>query len=301
MSRTILTVTLNPSLDRTLIENKKEIVYAGGKGINVARVLTNLGRPTVTTGIIGGYCAKEFEGFLSKERIRHQFLRMDAEVRTNLNIVSPHHSRIRILETGSVVDSDSLQKFVLHFKELLKNTSAVVLSGRNANGAPADFLAELILSAKKKNIPVVLDSSGEALKNGIKAKPWMIKPNFEEACELAGSSLNSMEKLKKFCLSLNRKGVDVVIVSLWLKGAVISCQDQVWYAKPPKVSAVNDVGCGDALVAGFIHYFLKKHSLENSFRRSIGVGILQALSHDPRKIDFKKNRGIINAVSIKRI
>lgn len=301
MPRYILTVTLNPSIDRTLINGKKEIVYAGGKGINVARVLSKLGQPTVAAGIIGGYSLGNFKKFISQEDFRQKFLETGTEVRTNLNILSQDGSRVRVLEAGNSVDNESLDKFIAHFSRLLIHASVVVLSGRNAHGASASLYSKLISIANNGGIPVVLDSSGEALKAGIKAKPWMIKPNLEEAQELSGIKLNNLEKISKFCLTLNKKGIEIVVVSLWLKGAVVSSRNQVWHARPPDIKAVNDVGCGDALVAGFIDSHLRGCKLEDCLRRSVGVGILQALSYDPRKIDLRKICGIINGICLRKI
>jgi len=308
----ILTVTLSPALDQTVTiprfyEGKTyastgQVLAAGGKGVNVSRALHNLKLKTCALGLLGGSAGETFRRLLVRERITHDFVSVKGETRTNLTIVDPQsRSRTRIVEAGPKVSRAEIQRFKKVYKTWLKRSCFVVLSGRNAYGAPDALYADLIDLAKRENVPSILDTSGLSLKTGLKAKPFMIKLNAEEAQEILGFRLDTLPRLKKGVGQFHRLGVGMVVISMNRDGAVGSVHGEMWYGRPPKIRVKNDVGCGDALIGGFLYAYLCRRPFREVIRCAVAAGTASALTLTPGNIcreDFNK---FLKTVSVQRL
>lgn len=308
----ILTVTLNPALDQTVTiprfyEGKTyastgQVPAAGGKGVNVSRALHNLKLKTCALGLLGGITGETFRRLLVRERITHDFVSVEGETRTNLTIVDPQsRSRTRILEPGPKVSMAEIRRFKKVYKAWLKRSCFVVVSGRNACGAPDALYADLIYLAKRENVPSILDTSGLSLKAGLKAKPFMVKLNVEEAQEILGVRLDTLPRLKKAVGQFHRLGVGMVVISMNRDGALGSDSREMWYGRPPKIRVKNDVGCGDALMGGFLYAYLRRRPFREVIRCAVAAGTANALTLTPGNIcreDFNK---FSKTVSVRRL
>lgn len=287
----ILTVTLNPAVDKSYYIDKlihgevirvNEIIQtAGGKGINVAKISKLLRNSVVATGFLGGRSGGYIDSFLKKAGILTSFISVDNETRTCVNINDKESSHQTVLlEPGTAISAEKQEEFVAHYAELIKDCRIVVLGGSIPPGIGYDFYPRLIKIAKDEGKPIVLDSSGETLRAGIRACPTIIKPNREELSAYLDRDINSIEEIVAAAKDIQNTGIDTVIVSLGKDGAVFVTKDGIYRGITPNVKIVNTVGCGDSLVAGFVTGLIKKEPIEETIKLAMAVSTANALSRE---------------------
>ncbi len=297
----ILTVTLNPALDK-ISSRGRVLISAGGKGINVARALESLGLKTCSMGFLGGTSGKILKNILRKEGLNSDFVSIQGETRINVTMENPRTLvKERFLSLGPKLHKSEIEQFKEKYIQLLSKSYGVVFSGRNALGASPSFYAHLVKLAREANIPTVVDTSGVPLELALKAKPWMIKPNLMEAEEVLGRKLNTKVLLKQALRQFHRLGVEIVLLSLGNKGAVGSNGKEMWLVQAPKIKVKNEVGCGDAMVAGFLFAYLKNDSFYEIMKCAVAAGTSNGLSLTPGAIDQRALGGILKRVQIKEL
>ena len=276
----ILTVTLNPAVDKTYTAGelitghvnrmRSAMSLAGGKGVNVTKVLRQYEVPVCATGFLGGYAGDFIEDYLKGRQVDCRFIRVDGETRSNMNILADNGYVTEILEPGPEIGEEKLQQFLSQYEALLSDCEIVVLSGSAARGLPDDIYVTLIEKARMKGIKTMLDTSGESLRNALFAKPYLIKPNLKELEYIAGHRLVNREAVVEAALEVHKSGIAHVIVSMGKKGLLsVSSGGYVYFAKAGTVRAVNTVGCGDCVVASFAMSVLKGDSKEEADRKSV--------------------------------
>ncbi len=311
MSKGILTVTVNPAVDVTVsltfsvLRSIPTLAYArsgprlsppkaderrgqlcvlsaGGKGINVARVLRKLRAPVLAVGLAGGGTGELLQKFLHKEKISAAFVRTREPTRLNVTVLGPRPGNCsRVIEEGPRLTPQEIRRFEIRYRQWLRRSYFVVLSGRNAVGAPVDWYARLVRLARQEDVPAAVDTSGATLAAALKAKPFLIKPNLEEAEAIVHCRLKSPVEIKKAIRQFHARGIRVVLLSLGSRGAVVSDGRNIFCARPPRVGAVNDVGCGDALLAGFIQAHCVRKFLSEALRQAVACGTANALNSTP--------------------
>lgn len=282
----ILTVTLNPAVDKTYTTEalimgnvnrmRTAMSIAGGKGINVTKVLRQYGYPVCATGFLGGYAGNFIEDYLKKEEVDCRFIRVDGETRSNMNILADNGYVTEILEPGPEVDEERRQRFLVLYDALLDECELVVLSGSVASGLSDDIYAVLIEKARSKGIRTILDTSGDALRKGIAAKPYMIKPNQKELEYIIGHRLVKREDVKAAALAIHAQGVAHVVVSMGKKGLLAVSGGKVFFAAAGKVKTLNTVGCGDSVVASYAMSILNNERNEQAIRRAAAISAANA-------------------------
>lgn len=284
----ILTVTMNPSvdvsyqLDTLKIDdvNRVDTVSktAGGKGLNVSRVIKQLEQPLIATGVIGGHLGNFIIDQLQREDIPADFLTIDQESRNCIAIL--HESdQTEILESGPVLNPAQAAAFMDKFKPLLSDCSLVTMSGSLPKGLPSNFYASLISLCDSQNIPVALDCSGDALKQTLSSdiKPFMIKPNVTELADLLNYPVPPTTSALIEALSEPLfDGVQWIIVSLGADGAFVKHGDSFYTADIPEIEVRNPVGSGDATVAGFASAYTQGQSVKEIIQTSMTTGMLNA-------------------------
>ena len=306
----ILTVTLNPAVDKTVIVPHFRIgrdfreqaisISAGGKGINVSRVLKHLGVASIVSGFLGGTDGQYIRQKLNKEKIEYDFCPIKNNTRTSLTIIDPALNTItRVLERGPGVTKKELSLFRKKFLSLLGHCGYVVFSGRNIPGAPDSFYGELIAIAKRKNIISVLDTSGRPLGLGIKQKPFMIKPNLHEAEQVLGRELSSLTKIKAAVSQFHQQGVEVVAITLGSRGALVSCGKEMIMVTPPRLVRKSPVGCGDAFIGGFIAEYARKRHFAECVRMAVACGAANVRSINPGFIKPQTLQRIFKQVKLR--
>jgi tagatose 6-phosphate kinase len=261
----ILTVTLNPVLDRVVeipgfqvdkvnLVKKERVRVAGGKGINVSRVAKVLGELTLATGWLGGRSAGFIKEELRKESIAFDFVRIKGESRLNLTILDPvTHSQTHLVEKGPHIFPSEIKKLEEKVRELVREVTVVVFSGSIPPGVSDQIYNSLIhlVYREKESIIPILDTRGEPLRQGLQSRPFMIKPNKEEMERLVGKSLESEEGLIRQARTLVEKYVQLVVVSRGKDEVMVMGKKRLLMVFPPAINPLNTVGAGDALVGGF--------------------------------------------------
>jgi len=283
----IYTVTLNPALDRTLyVESlvpgqstriRREARYAGGKGIDVSRALREMGSDSIALGLIGGFDGKELEGRLLLAGVACRFTRIANETRTNIIIQDePSGAETALLARGPEVQPSELMDF-LDVMEKLPDMSFLIISGSLPPGLTPEVYSRMVTVGNERRARVVLDTTGDALRQGIHARPAVIKPNRFELAELAGKELADVRAVSEYSASLLDR-VETVLVSMGADGIVMVTRDRVFHARPPKVPVRSTVGAGDCAVAGFVHGLAAGDSNTDALRRAVATGTAATLN-----------------------
>lgn len=260
----ITTFTLNPCIDRMLyIEGFRENhvnrvstvkTYAGGKGINVSRVLKLLGSDTYTSGIVAGENGSFIEKLLIKDNLKVDFLNVDGETRINTKIYDTLNSKTTDLnEPGPIISQSAAAGLVDKAKKLSKAANTVVYSGSLPPGLKPDIYRRLVEISIDAGCNVILDCDSANLQEGIKGRPTLIKPNLHELEVLFGKELGSQETLKNAVRQLLSEGIKYVAVSMGSKGVLLFSDNSAYFAEAPKVNVKGTVGAGDTMVAVFAH------------------------------------------------
>ncbi|MFD5465165.1 1-phosphofructokinase family hexose kinase [Kitasatospora sp. NPDC127059] len=251
----IFTVTLNAAVDTTYHldrvarhgSNRVTTVAerAGGKGVNVARVLAALGHDAVATGFAGGATGHLLRADLAGAGLREEFVPIGGTTRRTVTVVEESAGDATVfLEPGPVVSSDEWSQFTVRYRRLLRTAEAVVLSGSLPPGVPPDAYGTLVALAVDAGVPAVLDAEGPALLAGLAAGPALVKPNAAELVATAGpvAPLAGARKLRA-------AGARAVAVSLGPGGLLLSSPEGDWRARPPQRVRGNPTGAGDSVVA----------------------------------------------------
>ncbi|WP_019532807.1 1-phosphofructokinase family hexose kinase [Paenibacillus ginsengihumi] len=284
----ITTVTLNAAVDKTYFVSRFEkgmttrveraIAVAGGKGINVARVLHLLGEPVTVTGLAGGASGRLIAVDLDRLGIRHDMQPVAGESRSCLNVIEESTGvSTELLEPGPQVAAAEYAAFCERLVRLARRSRLVCFSGSLPAGLPKLAYAELIRLARGEGADVFLDASGAALRFGIEAGPDMIKPNEAEASALAGGSCRTGEERLQLLNRLAARGIRCAVLSLGAQGAIASVDGTLYRVKPPPLQAVNAVGSGDAFVAGLAAAWVRGLPPQESLRHAAAAGGANAL------------------------
>ncbi|KJY82919.1 hypothetical protein TW81_12010 [Vibrio galatheae] len=256
-----VTVTLNPAIDlsaqaQDLALNQVNSVqetkrYAAGKGINVGKVLSDLGASVTLSGFLGRHNSKLFETFFASNGLNTHFVMVDGTNRTNIKIHDTSGGTTDINFNGFRVEESDIAALHKTILELATDHDGFIFAGSLPENLSEHIVVGWIEELKQLGKKVVLDSSKKMLCAGIKAKPWLVKPNETEISDYLGRKVESMEEAVDAASELVEQGIDNVIVSLGEKGLIWATQRQVLIAQPPKLTPVSTVGAGDSVVAGF--------------------------------------------------
>jgi 6-phosphofructokinase 2 len=304
------TITLNPALDRTLwVEHirpddtnriVREDRYAGGKGIDVARVLTTLGIDGRALGFVGGFTGDELEGRLLNEGIACDFVRIAGETRTNIVIHDQQGETQLVFSAGGPeIQPCELMRLMRNI-EGLKQPDIVAISGSLPRNINPEIYRRLIEMAKGKGAKVVLDTDGEALKVGIRACPDIIKPNVHELERLVDRTLTTVEDLLAAARSVQQRGVATVLVSMGPRGMLWVGGDVAYRAVPPKVEVVNTIGAGDSSVAGYVYGLVRGLEPPRALACAVAAGTATVMRRGTalcRAEDFRK---LLERTSVER-
>ena len=290
----ILTVCLNPAVDKTCtIDNlhvgevnrlQSAVSVAGGKGVNVAKVLRAFSLPVAIVGFLGGMGGKIIEEALEKLGVEDYCTRIESETRTNVNILATEGKVTEILEPGPEITGKELLEFRKQFLGCLDLCEVVVLSGSIPDGVPIDFYAQLIRECHMAGCKVILDASGEALREGLKAGPDLVKPNRKELEFLAGRTLQDMEDISEEAWKLLAQGVGKVVVSLGSEGLFYVDGERELFREAKKVNAVNTVGCGDTVVASLCMSEISGDEPEIALQKAVALAAANAKNVESGKV-----------------
>ncbi len=283
MTEPILAITLNPAIDKVyavddfaiggVFRPRTMTATAGGKGLNVARVARLLGQPVVASGFIGGGNGRFIVEQVRQDGIGDQFVAIQGESRICINITDRNKVSTEVLEPGPVISAAECARFSEDFQRLLDGSAVVTASGSLPQGVPTDFYRRLITLAAGKRVRFLLDSSGEALAQGIAGSPYLIKPNQEEAEKLLGINLTTREAQAGAIIRFRAQGIMLPCITLGKNGCVAGLADGVYHFYGPSLEIVNSVGSGDAFIAGCATGLARQQEAAEAIRLGMAAGM----------------------------
>jgi tagatose 6-phosphate kinase len=285
----ILCVNLNAAIDKTVVvpsfrlneihRPQEVLAIPGGKGCNVARALKWLGETPVVSGWVGGYAGHFIEEGLHREGISTEFVWTDFESRTCLSILDPEqHTLTELYENGDRISAEKVAEFKERFQSIVGQYAAVTFSGSLPPGVPLDFYAQLLDAVHDAGVPTLLDSSGEALRQGIRARPFLVKPNEKEFADLAREAQERQSGFAGVAADLSARYQTRIVVSLGAEGAIAADQHDVWHIRPPQLTIKSPVGSGDSMLAGIAYGLTQDFSFADSVRFGVAAGTANALT-----------------------
>lgn len=263
MKPLILTVTLNPAIDRTVtvesfsidkVNRVKSIQRdAGGKGINVSKTIKALGGHSKALAILGGRNGQWILEESQRLGLTLVNVPVEGETRENIKIVDPVSKQYTDLnESGPSADETMVKKLIAEITHIIGEGDYLVLSGSALPGMPDDIFKRIIESVKVKNVKVIVDVDGCYLENALKAEPDLIKPNIDELEGFLGKTLKTEEAIVQAARELIEKGIKIVVISRGEEGLIWVDKDQVIKAAAVPVAVKSTVGAGDAVVAALV-------------------------------------------------
>lgn len=277
----ILTLTLNPALDLTVrlarLEpgevNRSEtlLTHAAGKGVNVAQVLADLGHQLTVGGFLGADNPQAFDALIARRGFADAFIRVPGETRSNIKIAEQDGRVTDINAPGPQVSEQAQQALLNQLTLIAPGHDAVVVAGSLPRGVSAQWLHHVLVQLKGLGLKVALDTSGEALRAGLRAGPWLVKPNTEELADALDCPTDSLEQQRQAAQRLHAQGVEHVVVSHGADGVNWFSPTLALHATPPKVSVASTVGAGDSLLAGMLHGLLSGEGPEQTLRRATAI------------------------------
>lgn len=307
----ILTVTLNPAIDKTYrtqeliaghvnrMKSMKNI--PGGKGINVSKILCQYACPVTATGFLGGYTGRWIEEKIEEMGIACDFVKIRQDTRCSMNIVANNGFVTEILEPGPEISPEERLTFLGKYRELVQKCELVVMSGSAACGLLEDIYAELIEIAKACKKRVILDTSQNLLVKGIAAGPWLVKPNRRELEYVAGHRCSGQTEILAAAQKLLDQGVTYAAISVGEKGMYLLSHDRKLFARAPRVQAVNTVGCGDSACAAFAMSALRGENMEEMLRWAVALSAANATTMESGNVPQKLAMELMESVSVENL
>ncbi len=304
MSNQVYTITFNPTVDyvvecdgeiqQGLNRLKETNFFVGGKGLNVSRVLKNFGYNSKAFGFVGGFTGDFVRGNFTRKGIAHDFEDIDDFTRLNVKIKGTPIELNGNISKVSDENFDRLMKKIL----TVEPENYLMIGGSTPLGC-THFFDKTLKGLECKNMKLVIDIGGGFLRDTLKYKPFLLKPNLSELCEAFGCDITSKEDVIKYATELHKGGAKHVLVSLGGKGAVLVCEEGTFVANQKDVEVINAVGCGDAVVAGFLQGCILGEEVVDKFKRAVLCGISNAISNDlATEKDFEKVQGFVTIEKI---
>ena len=308
MNYRVATITLNPAYDLLGFCPKVELgdvnlvqtnaLLPAGKGINVAKVLSDLDVKLTLGGFLGKENRDGFNLLFNSLNVEDKFQTVEGRTRINVKLTEENSEVTDLNFSGFTITEQDWQSFVTDSLEWLKDFDMIAISGSLPAGVSLDKFTKWMEQVKTICPKVVFDSSRDALVAGLKAKPWLIKPNDKELEMFVGRKLSTLAEIKAAAMELINEGIENVVISLGSKGALWVTKHEAWLAKPPKCQVVSTVGAGDSMVGGLMYGIMTNQSIKDTlvFASSVaalsvgqaGVGIAdrQAVTNMLDKIEI---------------
>lgn len=290
----IYTLTLNPAIDyflkfdtfqegelNTPTETYK---LPGGKGINVSSILKNYNTQSTCVGFIGGFTGDFIESSLKNENLNTHFFKVTQDTRINIKI-NNNGLESEIAGTSPIISKENIEELLLFFKNNLKDNDILVLSGSVPNSVSKDIYKQIIENIST-NVKVILDTRGEPLKEALKGKVFLIKPNKDEINEFFQENFQTKEELILAGKKLQKLGAENVLISLGAKGSIFITKDKIYLGNVPKGNLISSNGSGDSMIGGFVYGLQNNFTLENSYRFGIASGSATAFSKGLAQFNF---------------
>ena len=283
----IYTVTVNPSID--YIVQLKELTLGevnrmdydnklpGGKGINVSRILKELGLDNVALGFLGGFTGQFVKEELEKVGLKTNFTPVAEDTRINVKIKA--QSETEINGRGPKISEAEVAAFKAQFDKLTAD-DVVIFAGSLAPNLDDNFYFDLIELIRSKGAQFVIDTTGESLLKTLAQKPLVVKPNNHELADLFDVEFTGMDDIVKYGRKLLDLGAQHVLISMAGDGGLMITKDKVYRSYAPKGTVINSVGAGDSMIGGFVGTYARTKDPLEAFRYGLACGSATAFSED---------------------
>lgn len=293
----IYTVTFNPALDyvvhvddlqiETVNRSHHEQIYYGGKGINVSIVLKHLGLTSKALGFVAGFTGKAIEDGVKAMAIETDFIVL-REGLSRINVKIKAEAETEINGQGPHVAPDELEALYKKL-EVMKAGDVLILAGTIPATLPSNIYEIIMAQLSGRGVEIVVDATKDLLRNVLKYKPFLIKPNHHELRELFGEKLETEEALISRAKKLQQMGARNVLISMAGDGAILVTEtEKVYKMRAPKGHVKNSVGAGDSMVAGFVASYFKKYDYEEALKFAVATGSATAFSEGLAEADLIK-------------
>lgn len=283
----IYTLTLNPAVDRELtvpaveydavLRASKSQVDFGGKGFNVSRLLKGLGVPSTAVGFLGGKAGESLQEGLQSLGIGTDFVWVPGETRTNISIVTPGGGHyIKVNEKGPTVDIEKQMELLDKIQGLARSGDWWVLAGSLPPGVSESFYAQIVSTLTHCGAKALLDTSGESLRLGCQEKPFLVKPNTEEARVLTGLRMETPVEIALAAAEIRKLGAENVVISMGKAGALLQTGEANWLVHSPTIVEKNPIGAGDSMVGGLVWALTRGLSLKEALSWGVASGAATA-------------------------
>lgn len=291
----IYTVTLNPSIDfivrldslalGSVNRMTSDDKFAGGKGINVSRILKRLDIENTATGFIGGFTGRFVKDGLVDEGIATKFVEVSEDTRINVKVKAGEETEIN--GAGPHISTEKLEELEAILAGL-SSEDTVVFAGSAPSSFGNQVYNTLIPIAKKAGAEVVCDFEGQTLLDALNYQPLLVKPNNHELADIFGVELNGLADIEKYAREILAKGAKNVIISMAGDGALLVTPEAAYFAKPIKGTVKNSVGAGDSMVAGFTGEYVKSGDPIEALKWGVACGTATTFSDDLATAEFIK-------------
>ena len=285
----IYTVTFNPSLDYIVsvddftcgIVNRTtdEIIFPGGKGINVSMVLKNLGFENTALGFLAGFTGNRIQDLLEEKGVRADFISVEKGI-SRINVKLRSNEETEINGQGPAIAEMDIEKLYEKL-DTLSDGDILVLAGSIPDVMPGSMYMDIMKHLQNKDLKIVVDATKDLLVNVLQYHPFLIKPNNHELGEIFGVKIENKADVITYAKKMQEKGARNVLVSMAGDGAVLVAEDgSIFQSEAPHGKVVNSVGAGDSMVAGFIAGYLENGSYEKAFQMGVCTGSASAFSEE---------------------
>lgn len=306
----ILSIDLDPSINRRyFIHNfgvgKSYTAYdiqyiPGGSGLDIAKIIKSFSEPIMATGFLGGRNGEYVLEILNKLNIKNNFISIEEETRTSTKILTDYGLETEVSERSPSLSNDEVVEFYELYRKLIKDVDIICASGNISRELPAYIYEDLILMAKEEGKIFLLDTSGDALKFGLKAGPFLVKPNRDELEEYMGFILTNESEIIKAANYIVESGVEIVVVTLGKAGAIVVYDGYSYKINMPSIEAINPSGAGSAMMAGFAVSMLRDYNFEYMLKIAAACGAANVMEVDSGIIDMGNMKSIVNEIEIEK-
>src|SRR5699024_6446143 len=275
---------------------------AGGKGINVAKILAQLDEEVAVSGFLGGNLGEFIRSEIGSLGINDFLVDIAGEARNCIAVIH-EGQQTAILESGPTISESEEDECLKKFSAYVQKVEFVTVSGRLPKGLPTDFYVTLLEVAHTYNKPVLLDANGTLLKETLASghKPYLIKPNGEEVADLLSKKSVNETQIAEALGSQLFANIPWVVVTLGADGAIVKHDQTIYRAQAPKITAVNPVGSGDSVIAGFAAGMRQGLADESLIKFGLAMGVLNAMEEKTGHVDVEKVDWAVKQIIVERL
>lgn len=306
-----LTVTLNPALDKIVyVENFKighvnpiEIreTLAAGRGVDVSKVLRDLGHAVTACGFIGNNHASTFERLCITRSINDRFTRIKGQTRTNIHLLDADGHETELLEPAPEISAKEWKDFIERLGQIMEGCDMVAICGSVPHSVTPQMLSEMFTLIERYHLPILVDTHGPALDVALTKRPQLVKFNRENIRLQLGKYNCTIDDITGYAQGLLKMGVQNVLVSLDKDGALLYNKDGIYKADAPQVEVISTIGCGDAMVASIAESLRHNRTAEDMLRHSVAISSANCLTSETAKIDMDIYHDLLDEVKVYKI